>query len=685
MPIYKTSDVKKPNVTVVGSPTVVNGVASGFSNVNYLNLPNKFNPSNKNWEIGLKITTPSTFADYNYMIGNSTNNYQNIVLETNYNKLRWLITTSGTSYDYAVNSELTLDTSTTYYLRYAFTGSEYVCDVSTDNKTWERAITIESSTPMFAATEVARIGNNMGNYNWGGSIDISQCYININGSRWWSGMVYEAEKIKDIAITGQNTNCLTYIPQDVKLTLSNGTLILKAGSKVYYPNGFKEDGTTPKFDEVIIESDITGLGWTALTGMFFVLPNKKTLAFTGNSQIGSGSSHTLSGGNVWYDTTNNLVKRCNDSGKTWTSGYSLPICLATSSGSNASGQSTISSINQIFNGLGYIGSTVFALPNVKGLIPNGRNADGTLKSIEFEVSSVITYSRDLSQQSVPLWYKSDNTLLFSKGWEYDGTTNTVTANAGTSTGLYCHIATADLNTGVVSSFTPKAVKSPLKPHYIDKVYKGSTLVYQGAYKANQVVFEKSTAGTYSVNLEKAGLYEITVVGGGGAAAMRGVYDDKGYGWTGGSGGAFVGTFVLERGTRTVVVGKANNNTTAQSGNSQTLNPTDTKTYGSSVSGVVSVGGGGSGHYNSSYVGAAGAAATLTITPTSTTLNKAGNAGVSGSGGKGGGAGATINGGASVYNGYGKGQGCVTSEYAAKRSWINGTAGYVKIVYKGRRP
>lgn len=220
--------------------------------------------------------------------------------------------------------------------------------------------------------------------------------------------------------------------------------------------------------------------------------------------------------------------------------------------------------------------------------------------------------------------------------------------------------------------------------HIDKVYKGSTLVYQGAYKANQVVFEKSTAGTYSVNLEKAGLYEITVVGGGGAAAMLGVYDDRGYGWAGGSGGAFVGTFVLERGTRTVVVGKANNNTTAQTANSQTSNPTDTKTYGSSVSGVVSVGGGGSGHYNSNYVGAAGSAPTFTIQPTSTTLNRAGNAGASGSGGKGSAAPATINGGASVYNGYGKGQGCKTSEYASNRSWINGTGGYVKIVYKGSR-
>jgi hypothetical protein len=216
---------------------------------------------------------------------------------------------------------------------------------------------------------------------------------------------------------------------------------------------------------------------------------------------------------------------------------------------------------------------------------------------------------------------------------------------------------------------------------INFIYKGSTLVYNKNYESS-TIFESSTGGTYSVQIPATGVYEITVVGGGGAAAMRGVYDDKGYGWSGGSGGAFVGSILIPKGTYTVTVGKANNNTTAQSGNSQTLNPTDTGTYGSSIAGVVSVGGGGSGHYNSSYVGAAGAAPTFTIQPLASVVNQAGNAGASGSGGKGSAAAAVINGGGSVWGGYGKGQGCATSEYASKRYWINGTSGYVKIVYKG---
>lgn len=202
-------------------------------------------------------------------------------------------------------------------------------------------------------------------------------------------------------------------------------------------------------------------------------------------------------------------------------------------------------------------------------------------------------------------------------------------------------------------------------------------VYKCWGQAPTTVFESSTAGDYTISLG-AGRYEITCVGGGGAAAMRGVYDDKGYGWGGGSGGAYKGIFNLAAGSYNVIVGAANNNTKAQSGNTQTLNPSDTTTHDSSISGVLTCGGGGAAHYNTSYVGAAGAAPVFYIMPESTTLNSAGRAGSYNSGGKGSAAAATCAGGASVYLDYGKGQGCKTSEYAAKRSWINGTNGYVRI-------
>lgn len=213
------------------------------------------------------------------------------------------------------------------------------------------------------------------------------------------------------------------------------------------------------------------------------------------------------------------------------------------------------------------------------------------------------------------------------------------------------------------------------------IYKGTQRVWRDRkFDKEQVVFESSSATTTSIDLDN-GIYDIICVGGGGAAAMRGVYDDRGYGWGGGSGSAFVGRVSLPAGTYTITVGSANNNTKVQSSDTQTSNPTDTTTHDSSISGVVICRGGGSGHYNPSYVGAAGASPIIDSSIiVSTTLNSAGKAGSYNSGGKGSAAAAVCNGGASVYNSYGRGQGCRTSEYARKRSWINGTNGYVKIVY-----
>ena len=209
------------------------------------------------------------------------------------------------------------------------------------------------------------------------------------------------------------------------------------------------------------------------------------------------------------------------------------------------------------------------------------------------------------------------------------------------------------------------------------------LLWGCPYKEGEVIYESAAAGTEILKLEATGIYKIECVGGSGAAAIRGVYDDKGYGWGGGSGGAFVGNTVMTKGKYDITVGKANANTKGQGGNSATLNPADTTKYPSIISGIVECGGGGAG--TTSGVGAAGAAPIFYKDPISIELNSAGNPGKYNYGGKGSSwPPATCAGGDSVYEGYGKGQGCVTSEYAGSRRWIAGTGGFVRITYVGRR-
>lgn len=171
------------------------------------------------------------------------------------------------------------------------------------------------------------------------------------------------------------TNCITEIPQDIKLELNNGTLTLKAGSKVYVPNGFESDGTTPKFDKINIASDtnITGTGGTAQC--FICINATGRLSATSAiaaSVSGAGVEHINYG--LCYDTSTNIIQRWGD-GVVAIDKASFPLAIVTVS------NGVFTSIDQVFNGFGYIGGTIFALPGIKGLVPNGRNADGTLNSI----------------------------------------------------------------------------------------------------------------------------------------------------------------------------------------------------------------------------------------------------------------------------------------------------------------
>jgi hypothetical protein len=189
------------------------------------------------------------------------------------------------------------------------------------------------------------------------------------------------------------TNCITEIPQDIKLELNNGTLTLKAGSNIYIPNG------SGVFDTYTFTEDKT-VTYTALNNTvgFVYITESHNIEILYAGYVHSGDSAPSSSTYMlWYDTANNLVKKTTNGGSTWISGISLPIALVygTTSG--------LTAINQVFNGLGYIGSTVFALPGVKGLIPNGRNEDGTLKNTEININSVVTFNFPyVNQPATPL-------------------------------------------------------------------------------------------------------------------------------------------------------------------------------------------------------------------------------------------------------------------------------------------
>lgn len=166
------------------------------------------------------------------------------------------------------------------------------------------------------------------------------------------------------------TNCITAIPQDIKLELVDGVMTLKAGSKVYKANG----------ESITISGDLVAAQGGTNTGAFaFYRSDNNTVYTVIASQTFSGTTAPANPvtTTTWLDMGAKDVKVYD--GTQWVGGVSLPLCTF----DNQDGK--VTAVGQIFNGFGYIGSTAFILPGVKGLAPYGRNEDGSLKNFETQV------------------------------------------------------------------------------------------------------------------------------------------------------------------------------------------------------------------------------------------------------------------------------------------------------------
>ena len=108
---------------------------------------------------------------------------------------------------------------------------------------------------------------------------------------------------------------------------------------------------------------------------------------------------------------------------------------------------------QIFNGFGCFGNTIFCDKGVKGLIPDGRNQDGSLKNIEFVTSKVLVQTRNLGGSGKLVLNATAFSNYAVSNYNSDLNFNISSAN---TTLPYANIGTwsAD-STGRITSFKPK--------------------------------------------------------------------------------------------------------------------------------------------------------------------------------------------------------------------------------------
>ena len=240
------------------------------------------------------------------------------------------------------------------------------------------------------------------------------------------------------------TNCIAEVPQDIKLELNSGTLTLKAGSKVYNPDGTYVQTTTDKS------------GNFNSNGQRFVYMNESGYLSVGAAVSGtsSGTTDSLSGmaWHYWFDTANNTIKGYSADGTTVNHTFSLPIAIVTVS------DGAISSIDRIFNGFGYIGSTIFALPGVKVLVPNGLKDNGTLNNTLWTISNVIKYTQTSGSDTLDIVMTTTNNSFDLDDYIYNSNNNYNYYDGSISKNSVI-VGSVTFASGVITSATFKKVLS----------------------------------------------------------------------------------------------------------------------------------------------------------------------------------------------------------------------------------
>lgn len=265
------------------------------------------------------------------------------------------------------------------------------------------------------------------------------------------------------------TNRILEIPQDIKLEIVDGVLILRAGSKVCVPVGFEEDEQTPKFSFITTTRDLSYTEPNQISATFPVYAYYKngeirSISRRGNNNSGVTVPSDTYNGAFYNTTTNNVEQYVNDSLPDISS---FPLGLVTSVAKEGN---NISAIDQIFNGFGYIGSTTFILPGVKWQrcaqsVNYGKNADGTNASVIRSTSSVLLVNHPNTVTSTHYICVSDGggaarfTSRGSKIVYYDESKN-AWYNDYSETYVYIVPLLEEHTTaGRVDSFTPYTVDS----------------------------------------------------------------------------------------------------------------------------------------------------------------------------------------------------------------------------------
>lgn len=163
------------------------------------------------WKIVRKAKTAVTISRNQTLINGSSNNYYNasITMEIDTSNQAGLYiscairTESGNVWNIWLVPNVSkpgviLTPNTWYWWSVEFTGTEYIFKQSTDGVNFIELARVTNSTKAYQPSGYITTGY-VGKY-WQGSVDLSESYIEVNGSLWWKGALKDTQA--DSCLTG---------------------------------------------------------------------------------------------------------------------------------------------------------------------------------------------------------------------------------------------------------------------------------------------------------------------------------------------------------------------------------------------------------------------------------------------------------------------------------------------------
>lgn len=176
--------------TIVGSPTIVDGVASGFSSSNYLTLTTI--PQGSSIEFNFRFTPTETLTGTFFRLGSSA--YRGILewLGNNTNVMRFSYREIGSTTTKYKSFDVPLNVPINYNMMFNSSTNTLVSTI-TSNNTTKVITTANVDGEEFTSTAMlGYVGSNRTSLN--GTIDLNHTYITVNGQPWFGICPIEVKK-----------------------------------------------------------------------------------------------------------------------------------------------------------------------------------------------------------------------------------------------------------------------------------------------------------------------------------------------------------------------------------------------------------------------------------------------------------------------------------------------------------